>query len=411
VLLIAPGVEAQERKGASTAKDPVEASHLEFSLSDSDLDTLRGETVDLLLKNGKKETGSTLVEFLRSKQLRDRFRSIEIQLVGQKKARKYPADQIFQIEQSEKVYRSAYLPTQKYHVLVDVARRDAAIQSRLAEAGQRIWEPISEADQAKYVAEEKAFLDKVKAHFTAIPLQLIETQYFLFMSDMPAAQLNPYLRQLDQMCESLGQAFGYQPGHNIWRGKAVVLAFVAKATFVEFERTFMNGQVDTSRVQGLCHGYANGRVLVSAYRGESPEHFGSLLVHETSHGYMHRYKSTVDIPSWFNEGIADWIADIAVPSCETTKARQKQAVDQLRDQGSLGGDFFTSDQIEPWQYGVASSMVHLLVQANPAQFQLFFNGIKEGFTWEDSLVRAYGMTKADLISAYGRAVGVPNLRQ
>ncbi len=57
-------------------------------------------------------------------------------------------------------------------------------------------------------------------HFPQLPMQFTETNFFLILSDMPAAQLAPYIRQLDQMCDSLGQAFGFPPGHNVWRGKA-----------------------------------------------------------------------------------------------------------------------------------------------------------------------------------------------
>ena len=48
-----PQLAAQPRPAASTAKDPVEAAHLEFSLSPDELDALRDQTFDLLLKNGK----------------------------------------------------------------------------------------------------------------------------------------------------------------------------------------------------------------------------------------------------------------------------------------------------------------------------------------------------------------------
>ena len=403
---------AQAPKTSSTAKDPIEAANLEFALSDSELNALQGQTFDVLLKNGKKESGATLKGFLVGKQLKDRFRSIELTLADQKKSRKYPADQVFQLEREGKVaYLVAYLPTQKYHVLVDVTKRNEVIAKRLDDTGAEIWEEISAEDQAKYVAEEKVFLDKVKTHFSALPLKLVETQYFLFLSDMPPGQLNPYLQQLDKMNESLGQAFGYPPGHNIWRGKAVIVAFMAQSSFEEFEQQFMESAIDSQKAQGLCHPLNNGRVIVSAYRGTDANFFGSLLVHETAHGYVHRYKSSAEIPSWFHEGIADWIAGQVVPACKEVESTQRAAVQRLNETERIGEDFFTATNIDGWQYGVASGMVQLLVQANPSQFQLFFKGTKEGLSWDDSLMRAYGMTRADLVSAYGRAIGVPHLQQ
>ena len=404
-----PRLAAQDRAAViSTAKDPVEAAHLEFSLSPEELDALRDQTFDLLLKSGKKEAGGTVKEFLRSKLLRDRFRSIEYIAAGKKAARKIPTDLVFQLEQGETVYQVAYLPTQKFHVLIDLKKRNAAVAEKLAASGQRFWEPLTPEDQVKYVAEGKELLAKTVAHFPTLPLQLHETQYFLFLSDMPAAQVKPYIQQLDKMNEALGQSFGFAPGHNVWRGKAVVAVFVEQAAFAEFESAIMNTTAP-SGVQGLCHQVSDGRVTVACYRGNSPEFLGAVLVHETAHGYMHRYKSTTFVPIWLNEGIADWIAGVAVPSSPEITRRQQEAAGLLKQSGTFGGQFFEADRLERWKYGAGSAMVQQMIQANPQLFQLFFNGIKEGLTWQDSLMRAYGMTPEELARGYGRTIGVPNL--
>ena len=88
--------------------------------------------------------------------------------------------------------------------------------------------------------------------------------------------------------------------------------------------------------------------------------------------------------------------------------RRQEATTRLRQTGTLEG--VLSNRVSGhWQYGAAHSMVDLLIRENPQQFRLFFNGIKHGLPWEDSLVRAYGATPADLVRLYGRAIGVPNL--
>ena len=76
---------------------------------------------------------------------------------------------------------------------------------------------------------------------------------------------------------------------------------------------------------------------------------------------------------------------------------------------TLGGQFFQARQLEGWQYGIASAMVDLLIRGNKDAFRVFFDGIKEGLTWQDSLQRAYGATPQELVTLYGRAIGVPNL--
>ena len=147
----ASSVQAQGRPNAKTAKDPVESANLEFALSEEQLDGLRDQTFDLLLKTGKKEAGVTLKEFLRSKQLKDRFSSIEYIPAEQKRARKIPADRVFQMEQGEVEYELAYLPTQRFYVLVDVAKRTEAVTAKLAASQQKFWDPLNEADRQKFV--------------------------------------------------------------------------------------------------------------------------------------------------------------------------------------------------------------------------------------------------------------------
>ncbi|MCH2204212.1 MAG: basic secretory family protein [Fuerstiella sp.] len=109
------------------------------------------------------------------------------------------------------------------------------------------------------------------------------------------------------MNTTLGKSFGFPSGQNVWRGKAVVVAFMQENSFHAFEQQVMGNPTSTG-AQGICHTFPNGRVVVGCYRGESPSYFGVVLVHETAHGYIHRYRSTARIPSWINEGVADWVA-------------------------------------------------------------------------------------------------------
>lgn len=104
------------------------------------------------------------------------------------------------------------------------------------------------------------------------------------------------------------------------------------------------------------------------------------------------------------------VATKAVPREPEMNRRRQEAVGRLRQTGTLEGLLSAQAGIGThWQYGAAHSLVDLLIRENPQQFRLFFNGIKHGLPWEDSLVRAYGATAADLVRLYGRSIGVPNL--
>jgi hypothetical protein len=132
-------------------------------------------------------------------------------------------------------------------------------------------------------------------------------------------------------------------------------------------------------------------------------------VHETAHGYVHRYRSTVRIPSWINEGIADWVAGLTVRRSNVVRERQTSAAARIRLTRTLGG-FFQREHIEAWQYGLASSMVGLLATRDNDQFRRFFNDIKNGYTWQDSLQRHYGINPDELAGVYGQELGIPGLR-
>jgi len=46
----------------------------------------------------------------------------------------------------------------------------------------------------------------------------------------------------------------------------------------------------------------------------------------------------------------------------------------------------------------------------PTKFAFFVRSIKEGMPMEESLKEAYGATVPEFVAAYGRAIGVPDLR-
>ena len=208
------------------SKDPVERVAFEHSLSAEKLEELEGATVKLLMRNGDEEENVVLKKFVTGKQA-DRFRSVEVVING-KTTRKFNADKIFQIEKDDVAYPLSFLPTQRMYVLDDAAARRAAIVTQLR-GPHRFWESLSSEEVTGHISRQKEFLNKVGAHFSRLPMQLHETKYFLFYTDMPAGQAAPFILQLDKMYEFLGQAFGIKPGTNIWQGKSPVICFINRS--------------------------------------------------------------------------------------------------------------------------------------------------------------------------------------
>ena len=294
-------------------------------------------------------------------------------------------------------------------MLFDVTQRDFDVNERLKSSRNQLWDDPSDDERSKTIAEYKDFLQKVQASYQ-FPLRLYETKFFMVLSDIPAAQVTPYVASLDAMYSKMSSAFGVRKDKNIWLGKCMVLAFLNEELFHSFERTFMDN-TDTQGAQGLHHSASDGRAIISCYRGNNPSYFAVVLVHETAHGFLHRLRSSVHIPPWINEGIADWVAGAIVTQSKAVPERQKDGVDRLRQTGSLGVNFFDERAVlQPWQYGIASNLTNFMLQIDAGRYRTFILGIKDGFTPEEALGRAYAMTPAELIVQYGRSIGLNGLR-
>ncbi|MBN2579817.1 MAG: hypothetical protein JXB10_12590 [Pirellulales bacterium] len=279
------------------------------------------------------------------------------------------------------------------------------------------WPELSERQQYAAVLEEKNLLQEIDREVPNAGMKLYETRRFIFYSDIPERWIATlYAPYLDQMYGKLCQAYGLDPQQNLWRGKAVILAYQNPASFTIFETKLFH--FERPSAQGAAHCLSDGTVLIACYAGRDPHYFGAVLVHETAHGFTHRFCSPRRIPSWLNEGISEWIAKQVVPQDQGINRKVQRAVQRMRESGSLGGDFFTAEHIGDWQYGAAASMVDFLLRSPGASrrgksavpFHQFVELIKDGVPWEESLQRAYGMTPAELTWNFGKSLGIPNLR-
>jgi len=399
-----PAKPAAKARAANRAVASAPAAELpEFAVAD--LKTLVGPDAVLYFNAGEPLRDVSLVSFAAGRGPAT-FKSVTVQAKEGDKKRVLRAAALSRIELGNKPYAVRFAPALKGHVLIDLAARDAAINARLQTQRQRLWPELTDAEREAAINERKLFFLKAQ---TAYPqLQFHETKYFLFYTDLPAAKLAPYIRDLDTMYAKLASAFGAPAGKNIWLGKAVIVMFLRQADMWRFDQEVLKAE-SYAGYQARCHASTDGHVVISGWIGDDPAFFANVLVHETAHGFLWRHRSTVQIPNWINEGVADWIAAVVVPACKDTQRRQELAVKQLRQTGSAGGDFFTATNIAAWQYGLASSLVEYLLRVDAAAYRQFIDGIKEGATPEESLQAAYGLTFEQMLANYGRQIGVPRL--
>ena len=326
-----------------------------------------------------------------------------------KKKQKLAATLIARIHSGEHDYDLTFDPGKKGLVLIDVTARDVDINERLKAQRQRLWPEQTDEERAKTIADYKDFLKRVQANYQ-FPMQLHETQFFLFLTDLPANQVGQYVAYLDSMYAKLCDLFGVSKTKNLFLGKCIIVAFATEESFLAFELTFLDNP-KAKGAQGLSHGSSDGRQIIACFRGSiDAAAFAALMVHETTHSFAHRLRSTVGYPKWIGEGLADWIAYAVVPR-KSAVDRQKKSVEQVQRTGSLGGNFLDhGPNLEAWQYDIGAHLINFLVQLDPGRFRAFLMSIKEGDTTEEALTRCYGFTYPDLMAQYGRSIGVAKLQ-
>ena len=280
--------------------------------------------------------------------------------------------------------------------------------ARMQAGGVEPWPALSAAEHAAELGELERFVAEVKGAFPA--LETTQTHEFLVATDIPAGQMAPYLESLDAMHDFLCDLYGIPRGEPVWMGKCVVIAFLREDDFAAFEGRFMREAPQGAH--GVCHQRSDGRVVMACHRGGDASAFAHMLVHETSHGFNHRWMSPVRLPSWLNEGIAEWVGTQVVPNCRQVPLKEARALELMKAGRSVGAGFFDAGpdaHIRPEQYGIASSLVKFLVSRDRKKFAAFVQGIKEGQTVDESLTQSFAAPLDAAVKAYGRAIGVPDL--
>jgi hypothetical protein len=286
------------------------------------------------------------------------------------------------------------------------AKQVTESEARMRARGVEPWPELSAAEHAAAVSELGEFVDRVRQAFPA--LAVVETHEFIVATDIPAAQMAPSTAKLDAMHDLLCDLYGIPQGEPVWQGKCLVVAFLAADDFRAFEGRFM--EVDAKGMHGLCHQRSDGRVIMACHRGDDAPAFAHMLVHETSHGFNHRWMSPVRLPNWLNEGIAEWVGTQVVPGCDQVPLKEARAGEFVRATGGLGPGFFAAENIDAVQYGIASGLVKFMAGRDQRKFAALVRGVKEGLPVEESLRQAYGATLEELVAGYGAVIGVPNLK-
>lgn len=375
------------------------------------------QDIEIELKSGTVMPASKLLAVIRDPKT-SRIRALSVQrgstpkkvvsITGVKQV-KLAGDVIYELQLAERdTKKSTGRLTKEEREQQELARQAevrAQWLARLEARGVKPWPELTDAEHQATIDQHKKLVEESGKNFPG--MQLVETKNFMVFTNIPPVQMAPYVASLDSMHDMMCVMYRLPKDARVFRGKALIVAFLEKTQFAAFEQQYF--QHEAGDAYGLCHSFGDGRVVVTCYRGDNYKEFGRLLVHETSHGFIHRYKTAVRLPSWVNEGMADYIAEIIVPGGAGRK--EDATTDRLKQTRSLGGNFFTLTQnIEFWQYGSAVGMTRFLIRSNKDAYVQLIEDLKEGMPWEEALNKNYNATPAQLAAAYGLTIGIPDLK-
>jgi hypothetical protein len=264
------------------------------------------------------------------------------------------------------------------------------------------WGKLSEQDQKEAVEELRAFAAGAAGAVPERPLRPHDDGgNFLLYSDELDNIAARHLSRLDHVNSRLNELFGLPKTQTIWRGKALVFIFTQIEDYRAFEAN-KEGNIPGDSL-AMTHCFGNGLVHIAYYAYPSQIKFDHLLVHECVHGFLHRYRSPVRIPSWANEGLADALASEEVPDAARANFISAYTRAELQ-KNSSPGDLFTAPQIKGWQYPIAESLTAWMIRKNPPGYLEFLNGMKDGQSCENSLRDHYGLKPAALFAEFAKEI-------
>jgi len=396
--------------GAKPATDdkPPKSAIPYTGLDAEQLKALIRNRFDVIPWNGKPFRYAELLQLSPGKQP-GTLKSISFNPDGGGNARTLQAKALKRLVAGERIYDVIPARGQKNaFLLVDTKNRNILVDAKLKSDARRLLPVPSTEERETAIQEDKEQLKKVNEVFSDGRFEMVETKHFLFCSDLPERVLAQVKTTLEKTYSTMEQKL-IPDEENLFRGKTMIVLFSTSDDLAsygkrEMDRVALNG----SRL--ITHRQPNGDDQFAACLDDDANETVTHLARISAYAILDRYCSDVHLPSWIQEGIAQWATDSVLPGNKNSQSRARQAAEALREKPSLG-DFFAAKQFDaPWQASVAGSLVDILIKTDSHAFHDFILQIKEGVPWREALKYNFDLTPDDLTQQYGRQIGMPDLR-
>ncbi|MBI5725761.1 MAG: hypothetical protein HZA50_17510 [Planctomycetes bacterium] len=238
-----------------------------------------------------------------------------------------------------------------------------------------------------------------KAKKFAPILHLIETQHFLIYSAWEKNQDKGMSEAIENMYRVLCQQFVVDAKDQYWAGKLPIFVMATKEQFTTFTNEI--DKVKRPDSAGYCGATSKGFAYIVTSQVKDINFFYELVIHESTHAFLNRYKTNVLIVTWINEGIADYMAATLVPN----SIAHNRYIDAARMAIAEKKDvqFVFREVKGAFAYGIAQSLIRYLIQRDGKAFLKFIKLMKEGKTDDEALKEAYKLTKEQLVAEWNKA--------
>jgi hypothetical protein len=267
------------------------------------------------------------------------------------------------------------------------------------------WPVLSEKEQADARLALKA---DAAAWLTTIGLAIepIESDYFLIFSEQTREDAARLGQQLDAAYRRAAPFLANDPEKNIFWGKAVVLLLKDPEKHRLLEATAFN-QLISTRTIGICH-CLGPKVILSFRMHDDPLVFTDSLMHEMTHGILHRHRSPLRLPPWANEGFAEYIATNVFKNSLVDANRRKPALAFLRSGASLPDLLSITYETPDWigkdesTINVGYLVVNLMIREQPQRFAAWIGAVKSGKEWLKAIEEDFGSPRTQFLDAIRR---------
>jgi hypothetical protein len=264
------------------------------------------------------------------------------------------------------------------------------------------WPTLTDQEQKGAVQTMRADADRIlqQAGMAVVP---VETDHFLLYTDLPRAEAAQWVMKLEKAMEVLDRVLGGQAnGFRGFWGKATVFVFKEQDRFRLVEADAFKHLVPQAAV-GVCHPAGPKISICLRYLDDDVELFEWTLVREMVHGYMHRFRTPRRLPAWANEGLAEFVASLALKDSSLADQHRKQGLEFIRNGGNVNGllDLNYAAQTWPGPKGIGAPvgglLIELIAKDQPKRFIDWIIAVKGGKEWEESMPAELGTSRAKLV--------------